>query len=233
MPTRIQEMKWRLHNYKKRKLYLWGLKKGYMAPYDEELIHKLRTIYSGGIPASILLLSNGMSNGHCYDRALLLARAFIVEDEVQLIDASVDSLRLNPQFIKEDDPLYADHCIVERTTKDGHHLIYDTSAGFVFDKELYWKIEHPRIRKINKKDSIKAYMDFLDEDSPEDLDRDKYVTTLILPMLEMSYERPTEMYANPRFNLLKREIEHYKELIHYDELYQEVEEDMKRVGLKK
>ena len=64
MATQIEMMKWNLHQKKHKKLMLWGLKMGYIAPYDDELIKKLRDICSGGVPASIILLSNGMSNGH-------------------------------------------------------------------------------------------------------------------------------------------------------------------------
>lgn len=59
MSTKIQNMKWNLHNYKLKLLLIWGLKKGYIALYDDDLIRKLRDIYDGGIPASIILLSNG------------------------------------------------------------------------------------------------------------------------------------------------------------------------------
>ena len=135
MSTKYQELKWKLFQKKSRALLIYGLKKGYIAPYDEELIEKLRTIYHGGIPASILLLSNGMSNGHCYDRALLMSRAFLdTEDDVNLIYASIDSIKLNPLYIKDDDENYADHCFVERTTKEGRKYVvfsysFTISAG--------------------------------------------------------------------------------------------------------
>lgn len=88
MATQIEMMKWNLHQKKHKKLMLWGLKMGYIAPYDDELIKKLRNICSGGVPASIILLSNGMSNGHCYDRATLMSQAFLdTEDDVNLIYA--------------------------------------------------------------------------------------------------------------------------------------------------
>ena len=77
MDTNIVNKKWELHCKKRDKLTLWGLRQGYIASYDDKLIEKLRNIYSGGIPASIILLSNGMSNGHCYDRAQLMSRAFL------------------------------------------------------------------------------------------------------------------------------------------------------------
>lgn len=235
MATKLQKMKWNLHKYKSRQLLIWGLKNGYIAPYDDVLIEKLRNIYDGGIPASILLLSNGMSNGHCYDRALLMSRAFIDEDgDVQLVYASIDSLKLNPQYANRgDSPLFADHCIVERVTREGQHLIYDTSSGFVYDKKLYWLMEHPKVRKINSKDSIIKFVKSEEYYHPEDIERDKYASPLILPMIEMTYERPTEMYSMLGIELLQREIEHFKNVINYDDICREIDDDMKRLGLRK
>ncbi len=136
MITKLQNMKWKLHNYKSNQLLIWGLKNGYIELYDDMLIEKLRNIYYCGIPASIILLSDGMSNGNCYDRSLLMSRAFLGEDDdVQLVYATVDSLKLNPQFVNCDDSLFADHCIVERITNNGQHIIYDTSSGFAYDKK--------------------------------------------------------------------------------------------------
>lgn len=234
MVTKLQKMKWNLHNYKSKQLLIWGLKNGYIAPYDDALIEKLRNIYYGGIPASIILLSDDMSNGYCYDRALLMSRAFLdTEDDVQLVYATIDSLKLNPQLVNCDDPLFADHCIVERVTKDGQHIIYDTSSGFAYDKKLYWLMEHPKVRHINDKNSI---IEFVKSDEcyySEDIEGDKYVFSLILPMIEMSYGRSTEMYSYLGIELLQREIEYFKKSINYDNVYQEINDDMKRLELKK
>ena len=226
MISKLREIKWSLHNYKSRQLLLWGLKNGYIEPYDDELIEKLRNIYYGGIPASILLLSNGMSNGHCYDRALLMSRAFLDdEDDVPLVYATIDSLKLNPQFFDKDDPLFADHCIVERITNDGKHIIYDTSSGFVYDKELYWLMEHPKIRKITKKSSIIEFVKSDERYHPEDIKRDKYASILVLPMIEKTYGRPTEMYSHFGIELLQREIAYYKKVINYDDVCKEIKEN--------
>ena len=233
MSSETKEKKWELHKKKLQRLTYWGLKNGYANPYDNKLIEKLRTIYYGGIPASILLLSNGMSNGYCYDRALLMALAFIdTDDDVKLICAAVDSLKLNPEYEYDKDPLYADHCFVERITQDGKHLIYDTSSGFIYDKKLYWKIEHPVIRKVIEKDAIIKRNKEDEEYFPEDIERDKYASTIILPLIESTYGRPTELYSQLGIELLQREIEHFKKEINYDEVCREVEEDMKRKGFK-
>ena len=233
MKKKIQKLKWDLHQQRYRMLLLWGLNNGKILPYDEELITKLRDIYYGGIPASVILLSNGMSNGHCYDRATLMSRAFLdTEDDVNLLYASIDSLKLNPAFIR-DDPMYADHCIVERTTSDGRKLIYDTSCGFVFDKDLYWKMEHPKVRYVNGKESIKKFIEADEDYFPEDIERDKYASPLILPFIEMTYGRPTEMYTMSGIELLQREIKLFKEKIDYDGVVKEIDEDMKRIGAKR
>ena len=168
-----------------------------------------------------------MTNGHCYDRALLLSRAFLDDEEdVKLLYASIDSLKLNQKFIC-DDPLYADHCIVERTTKDGRKLIYDTSSGFIYDKDFYWKMENPVVRNENGKQFIKQFMKKEDELYPEDIERDKYIAPLILSTIEMTYGSPTEMYSIDGIERLQREIEHYKELINYNEIIEELTQGFK------
>lgn len=233
MATKIQKLKWYLHQKRYKMLLIYGLQHGLIFPYDDELIGKLRNVYYGGIPASIILLSNGMSNGHCYDRALFMSRAFLdEEDDVKLLYGDIDSLKLNPRFIS-DSPHYADYCFVERIAKDGRHLIYDTSCGFVFDKRMYWLMEKPKLRHTNSKESIRKFIEEDEDRFPEDIERDKYASPLILPMIETTFGRPTEMYSLSGIKLLQQEINHFKEQIKYDDVVREIDEDMKRLGLRK
>ncbi len=232
MSTKIQNLKWKLFKDKEKKLHVYGLENGLIIPYNEELIEKLRNVYYGGMPASVILLSDGMTNGNCYDRALLLSRAFLdTEDDINLIYATVDSIRLNPEFISND-PLYADHCFLERITKDGQHVIYDTSNGFIYDKELYWKLEHPKVRKINDKKSIKEFVSSDLVRYPEDIGNDKYLALLVIPAIESTYGKSTEMYAQPGIEMLQREIELYKEAINYDALNEEINQNLRNKGSK-
>lgn len=90
-------------------------------------------------------------------------RAFLEdEDNIQLLYATIDSLKLNPEFIS-DDPLYEDYCILERITNG----------------------------------------------------------------------RTNEMYSQLGIEWSQREIEHYKKVINYDAVVEEINQDMKRLGLKK
>ena len=162
----------------------YGFQTRKVQPYDEELIQKFRTVYEGGLPASVLLLWHGMSNGHCYDRALSIAEA-LQDGNIQLVYATIDGIRLNPK-VEQDNPMYADHCFIERTTKDGRHLIYDTSMGLIIDKSLYWLLEHPKVRKINSKAELAKFLD-TKKQKPSEND-DEYIATFVLPILEMYYE---------------------------------------------
>ena len=63
---------WEEYKEYRRRTLVKGLNDKKVFPYDEKLLEKLRNIYDGGIPASIILLSNFLSNGRCYDNAYLL-----------------------------------------------------------------------------------------------------------------------------------------------------------------
>ena len=52
-----------------------------------------------------------MSNGHCYDRALLIAEA-LQDGNIQFVYATIDGIRLNPK-VEQDNPMYADYCFLE------------------------------------------------------------------------------------------------------------------------
>jgi len=228
MATKLQELKWNLYKYKSQKMLIHGLKNGDIEPYGDYLIEQLRDIYYGGVPASIILLSDGLSNGYCYDRVLLMARAFLDSDnDINLIYASIDSFKLNPKCMRDDDPLYADHCFLERITRDGRHLIYDTSTGFIYNKKIYWAMEHPQVRKINNKESIIKFLKEEDERHPENLEKSRYCLPAILPMIEETYGSPYEMYSVLGIELLQREMELFKEKVNYDNIMNEIHEDIK------
>lgn len=204
-------------------LYFWGIRKGLIKPYDEDLLKRLREIYCGGLPISLLILHEGLSNGHCYDRGTAVALGF-GDDDFRIVDADIDSIKLNPIYIDKYkggklSEHYGNHCFAERTMSDGSVWVYDTSVGLVFEKNLYYRMEHPIITTVNDKEATLA---FLKEDFVrEDIERDKYALPLILPMIEDSSK------AFPYYEkAYKRELALLKERVGYDELVREVQSDM-------
>ena len=93
-------------------------------------------------------------------------------------------------------------------------------------------MEQPVIRKVIEKDEIIRKVKEDEDYIPEDIERDKYASPLILPLIESTYGRPTELYSQLGIELLQREIEHFKKVINYDAVCKEIEEDMRKKGFK-
>ena len=98
---------------------------------------------------------------------------------------------------------------------------------------MYWLMENPKLRHTNSKESIRRFIEEYEDKYPEDIERDKYASPLILPMIETTFGKPTEIYSLKGIELLQREIEQFKKVINYDGVCQEIEEDMKKLRFKK
>lgn len=227
MATKLEQLKWKLHKKKYDILFDYGVKHGLIRQYDNQLIENLRHVYYGGFPASILLLHGKLSRGHCYDRGTLITLGF-GDDDFQVVDADVDSLKLNPQLIDECrynnlSEHYPNHCFAERTTVDGTTWVYDTSVGLVFEKKLYYKMQNPKITKVNDRPTTLKFL-YYDFQRDSDIERDKYALPLILPSIETCMKPIQPFYLEQ----LTKEIEILKSETGYDSICKEIKEDMKR-----
>ena len=226
MATKIQKMKWELYQEKQRLLTNWGIVTGHIRMYDKDLIERLRNIYDGGIPLSILLLVDKMCNGFCYERALLLTLG-LAEEDFRVIDATIDGIALNPNYIAENSQgksdKFGEHRFVEVRSKNGKTHIYDTSAHLIYEKWLYQLIEKPKVNKIITKEELLPFHKYHHESQS---DNDKYALPLILPMIE-SYAQSSHHFNR---EVLLKEIERFKQTIGYNQICQEVHDDMRQRG---
>lgn len=220
---------------KRKQLIKKGLDTGHISIYSDDLIIRLRRLYNGGIPASIILLSDYLSNCNCLDNASLLARAFFDDKDtkdINLVKAKVNSIRLNPVYkamyegtIDEDE--YDVHYVLERITNDGKNLIYDTSAGYVYDYETWEALEQPEILGVIPRPNIISIHNALVKESPEDYRPNTIAAVIVLPEVETRYDDTTrdERYID----LLKREVEAFKKAISYDKYCEKNKEQIKQL----
>jgi len=213
---------WNLYKQKKKDLLYYGITHGLIKRYDEDLLSKLREVYYGGIPASIILLYKGLCSGFCFDRAVLIAHAFEYDD-YKLVYAHVDAIGLDPknQELMKKDKDTDIHCYVERTLENGEVWVYDTTLGFCIEKTLYDQMENPVVTHTNSKEKTIAFFEY-QEILNRDETKDRYTPLLMLPMIEGSLEEIK--YVNN--DLLKREIELFKEKINYEELEKEFDKKL-------
>ena len=217
MATKLDHFKWKLYKKKRSVLCDFGILFGLIKPYDEQLIEKLRDVYYGGIPASVCLLSERGVSHHCYDRALLLAHAF-KDEKFRMVDADVDGIVLNPKNIDyyENVLHYGNHCFIEKEDEKGMVWVYDTTNMLIYEKNLYYAIQRPKITMINEKEAVLNYCEFVDVENAN-LENDKYAATLLLPLIEKQIEGQ-KIYKEE----LVREIQLYKEKINYESLCSEL-----------
>ena len=226
MATVMDKLKWEMYRKKKRAIIKYGLKTGKVRPYDKETIERLRSVYYGGIAASVILLSNINCQGRCYDRALLITMGF-GDDDFKLVDADVDGITLNPEYIDRFsrgklDKHYGNHCFAERTRQDGTTWVYDTTMGLMMEKSLYYLLERPKITKVNSREDTINFIEYQDI-MKSDISKDRYAAHIILPQFE-SVIKQTNHFNN---QALYEEIELYKKAIDYDGLCREIAEDKK------
>ena len=188
MVTEQEKSNWEIYNKKYDSLFESGITNGLIGAYDSKLIENLRHIYYGGLPLSILLLCERFCNGFWYDRVPLLTLGFDKSDDFKVVYADVNSLRLNPENIDEyrkgqAGEHYANHCFAERTFSSGKTIVYDTSLGLVFDKDIYYQLESPKITNANDKEKTFSFLyhDFLQD---QNIENDKYILPFVLPTIE-------------------------------------------------
>lgn len=95
---------------------------GEIALYEEDLINRLRHLYYEGLPLSIILNSKLYCVGWCHHMALQLTRGM---DHFKLIRGNINTYPIKNK---------PNHSWVE---KDG--FVYDTTDGFKWKKEIYYK----------------------------------------------------------------------------------------------
>lgn len=227
------EEKWLAWRKKEYEIMTKGIKNSTIRIYNEEEIRKGREIYSEGLPASIILLSTHLCNGRCYDRAFLAARLFLDDEnteDLKLLYANVDSLSLNPNYINDKN---LEHCVLYRKTKDGKKLIYDTSAGYIFNSEVWAELESPTNISGHSKETIIKSLNKYMNDYPEKVSYIPEAVLLQLPGVEEHYVDSDEQYAWKNVELLQREVELFKKKINYSKLQEEYKDKIKELLYKK
>ena len=133
---------WKRHG----RLMKLGFKLGLVRGYGEAFIERLRNVYYGGIPASIILLNPRSCRGKCYDRAVLACFAF-TDIDYQVVHANIDTIRYNRKTVEEVNYYlsqgktisnkYPNHCFVEFKL-NGVTWVLDTTDALVYEKHFYY-----------------------------------------------------------------------------------------------
>lgn len=187
--------------------------------YDQALIEKLRFVYYGGMPASIILMVQPLCKGNCYDRASMLSLGL---DKFDLVWGSIMRLRSGPSIVAngyselED----SDHCWVE-----SGGWVYDTSHCLKYKKWFYYLIERPIVRRRKDQDWCRSqpyYQEMLEDSVKIDIG----LLPIIVPLIEPHVKK--SVYGSR----LESEFELFKDRINYHQIRDEFYSDMIAKGFK-
>lgn len=95
-------MKEKLNGFGKNMFFLMklGFKYKMIGGYSDAFLERLRDVYYGGIPASIILLDPARCRRRCYDR-VVLADAGLKDMDYRVVYADIDSIRYNKATMDE------------------------------------------------------------------------------------------------------------------------------------
>lgn len=214
---------WKKHS----KLMKIGFKLGLVRGYGEGFLERLRDVYYGGIPASIILLNPHSCRCKCYDRAVLACFAFR-DIDYQVVHANIDTIRYNRKTVEEVNyylargekisDKYPNHCFVEFNL-NGLPWVLDTTDGLIYEKHFYYLINNPDVNCIRTKQETEEFPDYIDI-ANADIERDKWAALTTLPIIEKQIEE-SSMYKE----LARKEIQLFKDKIHFDELNSQYEKE--------
>ena len=226
MATIYEKLRWNLFKIKEKVLMEYGMQNSLITSYDKELINNLHNIYYGGLPISLLILNQRQCLRKCYDKALLLSLG-LKDYDYKMIDADVDYIELRPSSCdiakKTNNKHIGNHCFIEATIKNVKRVIYDTNQGLMYDRNLYYMINSPKITKIHTKEEVENYIEYQEiiEYNKKGIGEDRYFLPTLIELLEININNGcTYLYSE----LIKEELEKYKEEIGYSSIIEEVKE---------
>lgn len=204
---------WNIQFLLKVKLEVLGALTKQVTTYESSLIERLRTIYFGGVPGSVILLIPSLCINRCYDRGMMLSMGL---DEFDIVWGSTRSIRF--EIMRDEGKFHnilirSDHFWVE---SDG--WVYDTTRGFKVKKWLYYILETPIIRSRKNQDWCHE-QDLYKRDLAGNIEQDKYALPIIIPLLE-----PIKKSLNSELAI--KELDLFKQFINYDGLCKEMQFDM-------
>jgi len=185
--------------------------------YPDELFERLRPFNVGGFPASILLFENELCNGHCYDRAMLMQLPF---KDARVVHADIEHLRITCG------EKYAEHAFVETEEFGGGKTwVIDTSMGLIYDKDLYYRIEKPKVNRVFTKEECMKHPEIV-ENLAGDFEKDKWALTLTLPLIENAIKNSNHIGTILYREKVLKELEVFKEAIDLKGMQAEMDRHM-------
>lgn len=199
--------------YRRGWIYTIGLIRNQVSYFEPEIFEKLKKHQYGGIPLNILIGSDKLANGKCYDRVMGLTFAF---DNCVLVHGD---LTIYAKVIGEKE---YDHAWVEVGD-----FVYDTTWGIKINKKLYYKWMGVKvIKKMNKVQMLEHeyYVEQKESKIEDNLNVIDIIMPLIIPILERELKEYERIKSEYHICLTKTFIQECKDLLEHPRVKELIKE---------
>lgn len=201
-------------------IYLKAVKDGKISDFDQTTLTRLRKLYYGFYSAIIYLYYEPTDFNNIANKLELLTH--VLEDKkFNIVHGSVDSTRDIKFYMYGVQHLDFNSWIeVEEGTTT---WVYDVFSLLKFEKNTYYELEHPTIRKIIPGDAILNHPGRDREDYSTFHDGFIEILFKQMPIMEKS------MDTHPFRHILAPELTRFKKDINYDELKLRITEEERTI----
>ena len=207
----------------KDKLLLFdnGIKNGFVQEFDQAILSKLSKLYYGDI-TGILYLYGFPTSFETIGNKNEIFTYVLGDYDYQIVHGDIDTI----------DEVYF-HLYHQRhldynswiEVKIGNKIwVYDFVSMLKIEKDLYYKLENPRVKKIYDKKQVESHPARFDDDYS--YIHDTFSSLIIIPSIE------TYLPYNPHKELVEQELRRFKDKIDYDKVQLEWLEEQHRFGIK-
>lgn len=196
-------------NKDKLEIYMNAIKEGKITNFDPTTITKLRRLYYGLFSGLLFMYMDPYDFSKIGDKLELLTHVFEDKD-YSIVHGEIDSIHeINFEEYDVDD-LKSNSWI---EVVEGHKTwVYDIFSMMKFEKDVYYKLENPKINSVIPKDLIINHPGRDREDYQIYYDGFNEMLCLYFDRIEKDID------SHPFKEILRPEITRFKEEINYEEI---------------
>lgn len=201
----------------KFELFKKGIEEGLITPFDPTVLTKLRKTYYSFYSGLLYLYVEPTNFETIGNKVEVLTHAF-EKDDYRIVHADIDSTR--EIHFNEYNSKHLDFSSFIEIKRGHKTYVYDPFSLLCFEKNLFYQLEHPKIRRIISKETVQRNAAYQEDDFKTA--RDTWMLVGFIPRMEKLIEK------SPYKDFLEKELTRYKEEVSYEDVVLDwkVEENM-------
>lgn len=202
----------------KKELFEHNFQRGHIEEFPSSIMTRLRRSYFGYTTGLLYLYGEDTTFATIGNKVQLLCNA-LVNDDYKIVHGDTDSTRqINFNSYHQEHLDYNSWIEVKRGNKT---FVYDLFSLLKYDKDLYYQLEHPEIRRIIPKSLIESHPSHEEDDFSRI--SGEFMLVGYIPMMEK------KLKSSPYQDILKPELTRLRQIAGYDDIVLEWNNEKRQI----